>query len=160
MTLSKTLWVLLRKTQKIGKKQKRWSNNKASWKKKKTEFVDPISDIQNFLGERRQIPVWSIESFDGTCIQFDGDGNTYFKTLSTGEYFEKMKTHFTDLIEELKSTGSSWKIKLIAKVVCKYDRDDRKVKTKIFIHSIKETAIMLGTDFDIFDHDIIKSFMK
>ena len=47
-----------------------------------------------------------IESFDGTYIQYDSDGDTCFKTISAGDYLEKMKTNLLDIIEELKSTRS------------------------------------------------------
>ena len=71
-----------------------------------------------------------------------------------------MKTHFIDIFEELKSTRSSWKIKLIVGAVCKYDGDNRNVETEIFIQSVKETTIMLETDSDVFFYDTIKSFRK
>ena len=86
-----------------------------------------------------------IESFDGTYIQYDSDGDTCFKTISAGDYLEKMKTNLLDIIEELKSTRSLWKKKLIVEVVYEYDVGNRKVETEIFIHSIKDTKT--GTNF-------------
>ena len=47
-----------------------------------------------------------------TYPKCDSDGDSYHKTLSTKKCFEKMKTHVTDITEILKSTGSSWKMKL------------------------------------------------
>lgn len=41
----------------------------------------------------------TIESFDGTHIQYDSDGDVYFKALVVVEYLSEMKTHFTDIIE-------------------------------------------------------------
>lgn len=74
----------------------------------------------------------TIESFDGTHIQYDSDGDVYFKALVVVEYLSEMKTHFTDIIEQLRSTILSWKMKLIVGVGFKYD--DKKVKTEIFIN--------------------------
>ena len=49
-----------------------------------------------------------------------------------------MKTYFIDRIEELKNTRSSWKKKLIVRVVFEYGRDDKKVETEIFIYNINK----------------------
>ena len=49
-----------------------------------------------------------------------------------------MNLHFIDIIEELKSTRSSWKMKLKVGVVFEYDDDDKKIGTEIFIHNINE----------------------
>ena len=66
-----------------------------------------------------------------------------------------MKTHFTDIVEKLKSTRSSWKMKLIVRMVFEYD--DKKSETEIFIDNTNEQIIMLETDSDV---DIITLFMK
>ena len=77
------------------------------------EFIDPISSIRNLLGEERHIWGKSIESSDGTYIQYDNDGDIYFKTLSIEEYLEKIQEIFFDIIQELETTRSSWKMKLM-----------------------------------------------
>ena len=41
-----------------------------------------------------------------------------------------------------------------------YDRDNKKVGTKIFIHSFYEKTIMLETNSDVFVDDVIKSLIK
>ena len=71
-----------------------------------------------------------------------------------------MKTRFIDINEELKTTRSSWKLKLIVAVVFKYGDNDKKVETEILIHSINDQTIMLENDLDAFVNKIIKSFMK
>ena len=48
-----------------------------------------------------------------------------------------MRIDFTDTIDKLKNIRSSWKKKLIVAVDFEYHNDDRKVETKISIHSIK-----------------------
>lgn len=49
-----------------------------------------------------------------------------FKTLSV-EY----GLYYIVIIKELKSTRSSWKMKLIVGVVFEYDNDDKKVETQM-----------------------------
>lgn len=71
------------------------------------KFIDPISSIRNLLGEERHIRGKSIESSDGTYIQYDNDGDIYFKILSIEEYLEKIETIFFDIIQELKTARSS-----------------------------------------------------
>ena len=97
-------------------------------KREKTprEFTDPISSIQNLLGEECHTVTKTIESSDGTFIQYYSNGDSYYKVLSAEDYLKNIKTQFTYIIEELKSTGSSWKIKLIVCVVFEYDGDNKK----------------------------------
>lgn len=64
-------------------------------KERKQEFVYPISSIWNILGEEYHIQIKTTESFDGTYIQYDSNGDT---ALSGKEYLKKMKTHFIDII--------------------------------------------------------------
>lgn len=48
---------------------------KACWKKeRKQDFIEPISSIR--------IPVKSIASYDCALVQYDRDGDEYFKALS------------------------------------------------------------------------------
>ena len=79
------------------------------------------------------------------------------KVPLTKEYFKEMKMNFIDIIEELKMTRSSLKMKLILRVVFEFDNDHKKVRTEIFIHNQK---IMLENNFNMFVDDLIKSFMK
>ena len=58
------------------------------------EFIDPISSIRNLLGEERHIRGKSIKSSDGTYIQYDNDGDIYFKTLSIENILRKLKQFF------------------------------------------------------------------
>ena len=67
--------------------------------------------LKSLLCEERHI-LKTIKSSDGTHIQQDSDGDAYFKVLSLRRCLEKMKTHFIAVIEELKRTRSSWKMKL------------------------------------------------
>lgn len=60
-------------------------------KKKRQEFIDLISSVQNLLGEEQHIPMKTIESLDGTYIQYDSDDETYFRVLSVEEYLKKKK---------------------------------------------------------------------
>ena len=63
------------------------------WKKRQ-EFIDLISSVQNLLGEEQHIPMKTIESLDGTYIQYDRDDETYFRVLSVEEYLKKKKLKF------------------------------------------------------------------
>ena len=68
-----------------------------------------------------------------------------------------MNLHFIDIIEELKSTRSSWKMKLKVGVVFEYDDDDKKIGTEIFTISMN---IMLVTNSNVLVDDMIKSLIK
>ena len=64
-----------------------------------------------------------------TYIKYDSDIDTSFKGLSVEEYLKEGKTHFINIIENLKSTRSSWKIKLVLGVVFEYNNNYKKVET-------------------------------
>lgn len=64
--------------------------------------------------------------------------------------------HFIDIVEELKSTRYSWKMKLTVGMFFEYDGKYKKVETERFIHSIQKT-IMRESDSNVFAGDIIKS---
>ena len=66
-----------------------------------------------------------MRSFDGNYIQYSS--LWYFKTLLVQEYRKVTTTHFIGVIEELKCTRSSWKMKLIVGVVFEYDNNYKKV---------------------------------
>ena len=61
----------------------------------------------------QHIPIKAILSSDGSYIQYDNEGDAYFKSLSLKKCLEKMKTHIIEIIEELNSARSSWKTKMI-----------------------------------------------
>lgn len=46
------------------------------------------------MGEEQHIPMKTIESLDGTYIQYDSDDETYFRVLSVEEYLKKKKLKF------------------------------------------------------------------
>ena len=60
------------------------------------------------LGEEHHISMKAVESSDGMYIQYESDGNAYFKALLLKNYLMKMVMHFIDIVEELKRTISSW----------------------------------------------------
>ena len=62
--------------------------------------------------QRATYPNKTIKGSDGTHIQQDSDDDAYFKVLSLKKYLEKIKTHVIAIIEELRRTRSSWKMKL------------------------------------------------
>ena len=101
----------------------------------------------------------SDSSFNGTYLQYCSDSDAYFKSLLLKKYFEKMKTHFIDIIGELKSTRSSWKIKLIVWLFFRIWWRQLKVETEMFIHSIPET-VMWETDSKVHVDHIIKSVVN
>ena len=69
-----------------------WSTKLAERKKeRKLEFIDPISSNLNLLSGDRSIPTKTIESFDGTYMQYDSYYNTYFKILLTKNILRKWK---------------------------------------------------------------------
>ena len=55
----------------------------------------------------------TIENFGCTYIQYGSNVDAYFKLLSTEKYIKEIKIRFTDIIEELRNTRSSWKIMMI-----------------------------------------------
>lgn len=55
----------------------------------------------------------TIENFGCTYIQYGSNGDAYFKLLSIEKYIKEIKIRFTDIIEELRNTRSSWKIMMI-----------------------------------------------
>ena len=67
-----------------------------------------------------------------------------------------MKTHFIDIIGEVKSIRSSRKIKIFVALFFEYNRNNKRIETEMFIYSIFET-IMQQTDSGVFVDDIIKS---
>ena len=66
-----------------------------------------------------------MRSSDGNYIQYSS--LWYFKALLVEEYRKVTTTHFIGVIEELKCTRSSWKMKLIVGVVFEYDNNYKKV---------------------------------
>ena len=50
-------------------------------KRREQEFMDHLKYIQSLLSEKHHIPIKTIESSDGTCIQHGSDGDAYFKWL-------------------------------------------------------------------------------
>ena len=60
-------------------------------KERKLEFIDPISSNLNLLSGDRSIPTKTIESFDGTYMQYGSYYNTYFKTFLTISILRKWK---------------------------------------------------------------------
>ena len=52
-----------------------------------------------------------------------------------------MRKHITGKIEELKSTRSSWKIKLLLGLYYEHDKNDKKFEVEIFIQRICEKVI-------------------
>ena len=93
-------------------------------KERKRKYVDPIISIPNLLGVVRHVLIKTIETSDGTYIQYGGDGDISFKALSAEEYLMETKIHFIDIIEELRNTRSSWQMKLIVGGVFEYDIND------------------------------------
>lgn len=66
-----------------------------------------------------------MRSPDGNYIQYSS--LWYFKALLVEEYRKVTTTLFIGVIEELKCTRSSWKMKLIVGVVFEYDNNYKKV---------------------------------
>ena len=69
--------------------------------------------IQNLFGEDQQIPIKTKASSDGARIQYEGDGNKYFKAPSLLNYLEKMRKYVMDIMEKQNTPRSSRKINLI-----------------------------------------------
>ena len=110
------------------------------------------------------ILVKTIEMGDGTYSQYDNDEDTYFKAILIEEYFEKMKTYFTDIKKELKSTRSWWQMKLIVGVIFEYDTNSKKVQLEMYsiieIYNINDTTIIIETNSDASVDNVIKSLRK
>ena len=96
----------------VGTKPKNLKSSLKEKENRKREFIGPIREIQDLLGDGHYIPVKTIESFYGTYIQYDSNGDTYFETLSAeeneNENFKKMKIHFIDINEEFNNARSSF----------------------------------------------------
>ena len=67
-----------------------------------------------------------------------------------------MKTHFVDVNEELNSSRSSWKLKLIVRVVFKYNNNDKKVESDTLINCINDQTHMLEIYLDVCANESIK----
>ena len=89
-------------------------------------------------------------------MEYESDGDTYFKELSLQNYLEKMTKHIVDIIEKLKSTGSSWKMYLAVGLFFEYVKNDKKAKREMFINSV-QGAITLETDSGVFVDNIVES---
>ena len=89
-------------------------------------------------------------------MEYESDGDTYFKELSLQNYLEKMTKHTVDIIEKLKSTGSSWKMYLAVGLFFEYVKNDKKAKREMFINSV-QGAITLETDSGVFVDNIVES---
>lgn len=74
----------------------------------------------------------TIENFGQYIYSICSNGDAYFKLLSTEKYIKEIKIRFTDIIEELRNTRSSWKIKMIMvmTVVFEDNNDDKKAIKK------------------------------
>ena len=111
-----------------------------------------------------KILVKTIENGDGTYSQYDNDGDTYFKAILIEEYFEKMRTYFTDIKKESKSTRSWWKMKLIVGVIFEYDTNSEKVQLEMYsiieIYNINGNTIKIETNSDVSVDNVIKSIRK
>ena len=95
----------------IWKGMKRLNDQVTKQFERKEELIDSLSYIRNILDEKRNIPVKTTESSEGTYIQYHSDSNTYLKALLLVEYLESMETQFIEIMEKLKNTRSSWKMK-------------------------------------------------
>ena len=83
--------------------------------------------ILNVIGEEQHIPIKTIENYDATYIQHESDGDTYFDVSSLKNYLERMKSHFINIIEDLKSTRSSYQMYLVIGNF-EYNKDHKKAK--------------------------------
>ena len=72
------------------------------------------------------------------------------------EYLEKMRKHFVDVIEELKSTRFLWKIYLILRLYFEYYKSDRNIEKEMFIHSFHQ-KFMLSSSTDVLINEIFQS---
>ena len=79
-------------------------------KRREEEIVDLRRYIQNLFGGERHIPMKSKAISNGVYIQYESNGDTYFKALSAENYLKKIREHRIDIIEVLKRTRSSRKI--------------------------------------------------
>lgn len=79
-------------------------------KRREEEIVNPHRYIQNLFGGERHIPIKNKVSSNGVYIQYESNGDTYFKALSLKNYLKKIREHIIDIIEVLKRTRSSRKI--------------------------------------------------
>ena len=61
------------------------------------KLVQPPRYNRNLLGGERHIPVKTKVISNGTYIQYEGDGDTYFKELSLENYLKKMR-YMIDII--------------------------------------------------------------
>ena len=58
-------------------------------KRREEEIVNPHRYIQNLFGGERHIPIKNKVSSNGVYIQYEGNGDTYFKALSLENYLKK-----------------------------------------------------------------------
>lgn len=64
--------------------------------------------------------------------------HTCSKQLSLGEYLEKIRKHFVDIIEEL-SRRYSWDMFLLLGLYCKYNKSNKRFEKKVFIAFMEQS---------------------
>ena len=69
--------------------------------------------MRNLFGEDQQISIKTKVSSDDAYIQYEDDGNKYFKASSLLNYLKKMRKHLIDIMEKQNTLRSSRKINLI-----------------------------------------------
>ena len=112
---------------------------------------------RNLFGEDQQIPIETKVSSDGAYIQYEDDGNKYFKAPSLLDYLKKMRKHVIVIMGKQNTTRSSRKINLIKEGFLNMTKAIKKVTKKylfiaimwqsrknlILMHLLKEFSISL-----------------
>ena len=95
-------------------------------------------------------------AFDGSYVLYESRGDKD-NMLVIYEYFDKIKPHLKDIIDDYKS-NSEWKIQLVMKVIFVSFID--KNETQVMHTKSDNVKIMNGTDTNDVIIELIKSFTK
>ena len=95
-------------------------------------------------------------AFDGNYVLYESRGDKDAE-LASYEYFDKIKPHLKDMIDDYKSKGE-WKIQIIMRIIFISFID--KNETQVMHTKSDNVVIMNGTDTSGVINKLINSFMK
>ena len=126
--------------------------------KKLQKYQDNITYGLDYLFNEEDYykPTEVRSAFDGNYILYESRGDKDGK-LASCEYFDKIKPHLKDMIDDYKSKGE-WKIQITMTIIFISFTD--KNKTQVMHTKSDNVEIMNGTDTSDAINKLINSFMK
>ena len=138
----------------IGKYLKKLNNNLKKLNKYQDNTTHGLDYLFNEEDYYKQTEVKS--AFDGSYVLYESRGDKDGK-LALYEYFDKIKPHLKDMIDDYKSKGES-KIQMAMRIIFISFID--KNETQVMHTKSDNVEIMNGTDNSNATHELIDSFMK